>query len=45
MEKMKAVVYDKKPVIDRRYPLDKASEAMEYLNKGHAKGKVVVLVE
>jgi len=33
-----------RPVIDRQYPLDKTAEAMEYLGKGHAKGKVVILV-
>ncbi|HNS16696.1 MAG TPA: NAD(P)-dependent alcohol dehydrogenase [Bacteroidales bacterium] len=31
-----------KPVIGQRYPLEKASEAMDYLRKGHAKGKVVI---
>ena len=34
-----------KPVIDRRYPLERAAEAMNYLKQGHAAGKVVVLVE
>jgi NADPH:quinone reductase-like Zn-dependent oxidoreductase len=34
-----------KPVIDRRYPLEKSAEAMEYLSRGHATGKVLILVE
>jgi NADPH:quinone reductase-like Zn-dependent oxidoreductase len=34
-----------KPVIDRRYSLDKTAEAMHYLNEGHARGKVVINVE
>jgi NADPH:quinone reductase-like Zn-dependent oxidoreductase len=34
-----------KPIIDRRYPLDKAADAMRYLGEGHATGKVVVNVE
>ena len=34
-----------KPVIDRRYPLDKTAEAMRYLREGHASGKVVINVE
>jgi NADPH:quinone reductase-like Zn-dependent oxidoreductase len=33
-----------KPVIDRSYPLAEAAEAMRYLEKGHARGKVVVVV-
>ena len=33
-----------KPVIDRRYPLDKAADAMRYLGEGHARGKVVINV-
>jgi NADPH:quinone reductase-like Zn-dependent oxidoreductase len=33
------------PVIDRSYPLSDASEALRYLEKGHARGKVVVTVE
>lgn len=31
-----------KPVIDRRYTLDNAAEAMNYLKQGHARGKVVI---
>jgi len=34
-----------KPVIDRRYPLDKTAEALRYLREGHASGKVVINVE
>ena len=34
-----------RPVIDRRYTLDKTAEAMNYLSNGHAKGKVVILVD
>ena len=30
------------PVIDRRYPLSEAAEALRYLGEGHAKGKVVI---
>jgi NADPH:quinone reductase-like Zn-dependent oxidoreductase len=33
------------PVIDRRYPLREASEALRYLGEGHARGKVVITVE
>jgi NADPH:quinone reductase-like Zn-dependent oxidoreductase len=33
------------PVIDRRYPLSDAAEALGYLGEGHAKGKVVIAVE
>jgi NADPH:quinone reductase-like Zn-dependent oxidoreductase len=32
-------------VIDRRYPLSEVPEALRYLGEGHAKGKVVVVVE
>jgi NADPH:quinone reductase-like Zn-dependent oxidoreductase len=32
-------------VIDRRYRLSEVSEALRYLGEGHAKGKVVVVVE
>jgi NADPH:quinone reductase-like Zn-dependent oxidoreductase len=34
-----------RPVIDRRYPLDKTADAMRYLSEGHARGKVVITVE
>ena len=30
------------PVIDRRYPLQEAPEALRYVAEGHAKGKVVI---
>ncbi len=33
------------PVIDRRYPLRQAAEALRYLEQGHARGKVVLTVE
>ncbi|MGD2250325.1 MAG: NAD(P)-dependent alcohol dehydrogenase [Candidatus Methanofastidiosia archaeon] len=33
------------PVIDRTYPLRKTPEAIGYVGRGHAKGKVVVTVE
>ena len=32
------------PVIDRRYPLSEVPEALRYLEKGHARGKVVITV-
>ena len=32
------------PVIDRRYPLSEAAEAIGYLEQGHAEGKVVITV-
>jgi len=32
------------PVIDRRYPLHEAAEALRYLGTGHARGKVVITV-
>jgi NADPH:quinone reductase-like Zn-dependent oxidoreductase len=34
-----------KPVIDGPYPLSMASEAFRYFEEGHAKGKVVVVME
>ncbi|HET7785277.1 MAG TPA: NAD(P)-dependent alcohol dehydrogenase [Myxococcales bacterium] len=34
-----------KPVIDRRYRLADTSEAIAYLEKGHARGKVIVTVD
>ena len=33
------------PVIDRRYALSEVSEAIRYLEEGHARGKVIVAVE
>lgn len=33
------------PVIDRRYPLSDAAEALRYLEEGHAGGKVVITLE
>jgi len=33
-----------KPVIDRRYELSEASDALRYLGEGHARGKVVITV-
>lgn len=32
-------------VIDRRYPLSEAAEAIRYLEEGHARGKVVITFE
>ena len=34
-----------KPVIDRRYPLSETADAFRYIDEGHAKGKVVIVVE
>jgi NADPH:quinone reductase-like Zn-dependent oxidoreductase len=33
-----------RPVIDRRYPLEKTADAMKYLGEGHARGKVVIMI-
>jgi NADPH:quinone reductase-like Zn-dependent oxidoreductase len=33
------------PVIDRRYALGEVSEALRYLGKGHARGKVVITLD
>ena len=33
------------PVIDGRCPLSKVSEAIRYLEDGHARGKVVITLE
>jgi NADPH:quinone reductase-like Zn-dependent oxidoreductase len=33
------------PVIDRRYPLSETAEAIRYLERGHARGKVVITVD
>jgi NADPH:quinone reductase-like Zn-dependent oxidoreductase len=32
------------PVIDNTYPLNETTEAFRYLDKGHARGKVVITV-
>ncbi len=34
-----------KPVIDTRYPLARAQEALDYSESGHAKGKIVIKVK
>ena len=34
-----------KSIIDKRYPLSEAAEALRYLGAGHARGKVVISVE
>jgi NADPH:quinone reductase-like Zn-dependent oxidoreductase len=34
-----------KPVIDRRYRLAESAEAIRYLEKGHARGKIVISVD
>ena len=31
--------------IDKRYPLSKVPEALQYLGEGRAKGKIVITVE
>ena len=33
------------PVIDRRYALNEVPEAMRYLEEGHARGKVVIILD
>ncbi len=33
------------PVIDRRYPLSETAEALRYLGAGHARGKIVIMME
>jgi NADPH:quinone reductase-like Zn-dependent oxidoreductase len=33
------------PVIDRTYELSDAAEALRYLERGHARGKVVVTMQ
>jgi NADPH:quinone reductase-like Zn-dependent oxidoreductase len=34
-----------RPVIDKRYQLSEASEAFRYMEKGHARGKVLISLE
>jgi NADPH:quinone reductase-like Zn-dependent oxidoreductase len=33
-----------KPVIDRRFTLDRSADAMNYLSRGHSSGKVIITV-
>jgi NADPH:quinone reductase-like Zn-dependent oxidoreductase len=33
-----------KPVVERRYELSKAGEALRYLGEGHARGKIVITI-
>ncbi|HXA76889.1 MAG TPA: NAD(P)-dependent alcohol dehydrogenase [Candidatus Acidoferrales bacterium] len=44
---LKELIESKKvtPVIDRRYRLSEAPEAIRYLEEGHARGKVVITLE
>ena len=32
------------PVIDRRYPLNEVPDALRYIGKGHARGKIVITI-
>jgi len=32
------------PVIDRRYPLHETADAIRYLQKEHARGKVIITI-
>jgi NADPH:quinone reductase-like Zn-dependent oxidoreductase len=42
---MQAIVYDRyDPVIDRTYALGEVPEAIRYLERGHAQGKVVITI-
>ena len=34
-----------RPVIDRRYDLSEAADALGYLGEGHARGKVVIVCD
>jgi NADPH:quinone reductase-like Zn-dependent oxidoreductase len=33
-----------RPVIDRRFPLERTADAVRYVQQGHASGKVVVVI-
>ncbi|GAU78813.1 NAD(P)-dependent alcohol dehydrogenase [Fusibacter sp. 3D3] len=42
---MKLIIDGKiKPVIDRCYPLSDTADALQYIGKGHARGKVIITV-
>jgi len=32
------------PVIERRYPLSQAADAVRYVEDGHAQGKIVIAI-
>jgi len=34
-----------KPVIDRTYKLDQVPDAIRYVEQGHARGKIIIIVE
>ena len=34
-----------KPIIDREFNFDQSQEALEYLEAGHARGKVIVIIK
>jgi NADPH:quinone reductase-like Zn-dependent oxidoreductase len=42
-----ALIAEKKvtPVIDRRYSLSEAPDAVHYLEQGHARGKVIIDID
>jgi len=32
------------PIIDRRFPLEDVPDALRYIGKGHARGKIVITI-
>jgi NADPH:quinone reductase-like Zn-dependent oxidoreductase len=46
VERLKELIAEGKlrPVIDRTYPLDEATEALRQVDEGRARGKVVLTV-